>query len=404
MKPDQPDNSRSGQPLLPQRPVLAAKKERPYLQTNEAAAGVIRTQIDNIYTKQETAESTAATTADSLAEPYRRHHTENPQPSTEQWQKYHTAWQEYYQKYYEGYYKHHLKLAQERNLVATQAGTLPTTEAKPIFGQNDTASTEPISAEEALHDLHTRLIGKVQQSATKVTSSRHFIPIISGLIAVIILLFLQYNTIFISNVLAYVSPGNIDAQNIIISPSTNIKVGPEPKLIIPKINVDVPVAYDIGNDYNSQMTAMASGVAHFAIPGANSHPGQIGNTVIAGHSSNDLFESGDYKFIFVQLDKLNVGDTIYANYNSVRYTYSVTKKEVVKPTDVSKLVYPTTKPILTLLTCTPIGTSTNRLLVTAEQISPDPNASLAAPTSNSTETTVIPGNSPSFIEKLFGAN
>ena len=152
------------------------------------------------------------------------------------------------------------------------------------------------------------------------------------------------------------------------------------------------------------MAAMTNGVAQFAIPGADSHPGQIGNTVIAGHSSNDLLDGGDYKFIFAQLDKLNIGDTIYANYNSKRYTYTVTKKEVVKPNEVSKLVYPTTKPILTLLTCTPVGTSLNRLLVTAEQVNPDPTKSSAAPVSNKSTTKSIPGNSPTLLERLFGSN
>ena len=203
--------------------------------------------------------------------------------------------------------------------------------------------------------------------------------------------------------MAYVSPWNIDPQNIVIDPNADTVVGPEPKLIIPKINVDVPVIYDIGNDYNSQMTAMAKGVAQFAIPGASSHPGQVGNTVIAGHSSNDLFDGGDYKFIFAQLDKLNIGDTIYVNYNSIRYTYIVSKKQVVSPNDVSSLVYPITKPILTLLTCTPIGTALNRLLITSEQVSPDPSNSTTAPVSSNTTIKSIPGNTPSFIERLFGA-
>jgi len=59
--------------------------------------------------------------------------------------------------------------------------------------------------------------------------------------------------------MAYVSPGSIDPQNIVVDPTTDINVGPAPRLIIPKINVDVPVHYDIGNDYASQMKAMESG-------------------------------------------------------------------------------------------------------------------------------------------------
>jgi hypothetical protein len=90
-------------------------------------------------------------------------------------------------------------------------------------------------------------------------------------------MFLQYNRLLISNVMAYVSPGSIDPQNIVIDPSTDIEVGPDSQLIIPKINVDVPVFYDVGSDYASQMKAMENGVAHFAIAGASSHPGQIGH-------------------------------------------------------------------------------------------------------------------------------
>lgn len=91
------------------------------------------------------------------------------------------------------------------------------------------------------------------------------------------------------------------------------------------------------------------------IPGASSHPGQVGNTVLSGHSSNDVFAAGDYKFIFMQLDKLEIGDTIYANYEGVRYTYIVTGKEEVLPSQVDKLIYPTDKPVMTLITCTPLA-------------------------------------------------
>jgi len=351
--------------------------------SQRAAAQIVRSQIDNIY---ENIDQPAPQKSQAeYVSPYERTHSANPKPDTDQWKKYHTAWQNYYQQYYEGYYTHHLQKA--KAALATN--------------QNNPVNTKEAN-DEAVYELRQQLIGKIQESATKVKKSRHFIPILSGLVVILIFSFLQFNRLIISNVMAYVSPGNIDPQNLVIDPSSTQATSADPKLIIPKINVDVPVSYDIGNDYDSQMTAMTKGVAHFAIPGASSHPGQVGNTVIAGHSSNDLLDQGDYKFIFAQLDKLNTGDTIYANYNSVRYTYTVTKKEVVKPSEISKLVYPTTKPLLTLVTCTPIGTSTNRLLVTAEQINPDPAQSTAAPTNSDKSNTPIPGNSPTLLERLFG--
>ncbi|HEV7952320.1 MAG TPA: hypothetical protein VGO98_03010, partial [Candidatus Saccharimonadales bacterium] len=69
----------------------------------------------------------------------------------------------------------------------------------------------------------------------------------------------------------------------------------------------------------------------------------------------------------------------------------------------NKLIYPTDKPVLTLITCTPLGTSLNRFLVTAEQVSPSPSAAAAAPEVGATsEPVAIPGNSPTLLERLFG--
>lgn len=355
-----------------------------------AAADVIRSQIGNLYDNEtgETPTPVSSTVVEHAdANPYQRTHSDHPLPEAEQWKQYHSAWQNYYQKYYENYYT-----AQAARSVPTASQPIPATAETP----------EELSNDQALLELRQRLRSRVQKSAEKIRKSRHFVPIVSALAVIFIFVFIQYNQVITANVLAYVSPGSIDPQNIVVDPTSDVVVTQEPRLIIPKINVDVPVAYDIGTDNTSQMAAMAKGLAHFPIPGANSHPGEIGNTVLAGHSSNDLFDTGDYKFIFAQLDKLNVGDSVYANYKGKRYTYIVTKTQVVAPTDVSALVYPTSKPVLTLLTCTPLGTALNRLLVTAEQVSPDPTAAAAAPASTGTATTAIPGDNGTLFEKLFG--
>ena len=216
---------------------------------------------------------------------------------------------------------------------------------------------------------------------------------------------MQYNRVIIANVQAYVTPGDIDPQNIVVDPNESLKVGPEPLLIIPKINVNVPVVWDTLPDHDSQMKAMESGVAYFGIPGANSKPGQVGNTVLSGHSSNDFIDNGSYKFVFALLDRLQEGDVFYVHYNGIRYTYNVKKTEIVKPTQVDALVYPTDKPVVTLITCTPLGTSLNRLLITGEQVSPDPSTASTAPTdSGAADKAEIPGSSPTFFERLFGAS
>ena len=88
----------------------------------------------------------------------------------------------------------------------------------------------------------------------------------------------------------------------------------------------------------------------------------------------------------------------------MRYTYQVTKKEVVEPSNVAALVVATDKPILTLVTCTPLGTSRYRLLVTAEQISPDwdgAEKSESLPTVDENTSEAMPSNEPSFFEGIW---
>ena len=357
---------------------------RPNDAQRHAAANLVRGQLDALYGDQH-AQHLASTQPTDTAQPQQAQQQQASSASSDQWQQYHSQWQQYYQRYYEQYYVGHLHQA--------------------IKTQEKATLTPKERQEEELLDLKQKIVTKASKSAKKARGSRHFIPLVSAAIVVSVVAFLQYNDVLMSNVQAYISPGAIDPQNIVVDPTADVKVGAEPKLIIPKINVDVPAVYNVGYDHNSQMKAMESGVAHFAIPGANAVPGQIGNTVLSGHSSNDLFDPGDYKFIFAQLDKLQTGDTIYVNYNSVRYTYTITKKEVVLPTQVDKLTYPTDKPILTLITCTPLGTAEKRLLVTAEQVSPDPSKAAAAPSAGSSSDgdAVMTGNGPSALERLFGA-
>ena len=96
---------------------------------------------------------------------------------------------------------------------------------------------------------------------------------------------------------------------------------------------------------------------------------------------------------------------MYVNYNSVRYTYRVIKKQVVEPTNVASLVIETDKPLITLVTCTPLGTSRYRLLVIGEQISPSTDKAEEAeqftPVTTE-EDNSLPSNEPSFFEGMWG--
>lgn len=395
-----PEDSRRTSPLVPNRPdPQAGSAHAPTSQTtNQAAAGIVRNQIDTIY--HQNTETYATQGGQASQSPYdRTHEADRTQLQAEQWRHYHSAWQDYYRQYYERYY-----LGEVYRMRQTAEGSQSDT--PPPTAQPHAQPTEELPENiEALHSLRSDLLSNIRSSAIKVRKSQHFMPFAVAGLTMVMYLFLQYNSFVFGRVQAYVSPGSIDPANIIVDPNINVPVSNEPRLVIPKINVDVPVEYNTTADQASQLKAMEGGVAWFGIPGARSRPGQIGNTVLAGHSSNDLFDPGDYKFIFAQLDKLIAGDTFYLNYEGKRYVYSVTKKEVVRPTDVHKLVYDTDQPVVTLITCVPIGTARDRLLVTAEQISPDPAQAAPAPDAPDAdaESQAMPGNAPTLIERLFSS-
>lgn len=298
-----------------------------------------------------------------------------------EWKKYHSEWQNYYQKYYNDYYSR-----AAHNYI----------EKEKLKQEREKAEDEEIEEK-----LRRKIRKKATDNAKKMKKSRRLLPFLAGAIVVLFVLFLQYNRLIFAPIMAYVSPGDSPASKIeAIDPTITQSVSADPRLIIPKINVDVPIHFGIS--LNEVMSAMNNGVAHYRIAGASAYPGEVGNLVITGHSAGDVYSSNPYKYIFSGLERLENGDLIYVNYNSVRYTYSISKKEVVEPSNVASLIVNTDKPILTLVTCTPLGTSRYRLLVTAEQISPDYDGSKIVDQSvTSVNSQALPSNEPSFFEGVW---
>ncbi len=440
---DDQSNGRVGMPPSDQRRPLTPPPRDPAASKN-AAADIIRGQLNAIYAKSEerpispqTAQPQPIPAPAQIKTPQPKPQTE-PQPklaqsthhamrtapiteepkqsepkpqatqaqspvhtqvSADQWKQYHSAWQKYYQMYYERYYAGNIA-AKNREISRLTKETQKNTP--------NTSTDEPTDPQAiAIKELRSQIQQKVRESAQKVKKSRHFIPAIAGISVLLIFMFLQYNRIIFGAVAAYTTPGAINPQNIIVDASTDASVSSEPRMIIPKINVDAPVVYGAASDTKSQSEAMKRGIAHFSIPGASAVPGQVGNAVFAAHSSNDAFAAGDYKFVFAQNEKLVKGDIIYMNYNSKRYTYKITSTEVVMPNEVSKVQLNTNKPMLTLVSCVPLGTAEKRLLVFAEQINPDPNKATSTSESGSSQqqgnNSAIPGKpEPTILERLFG--
>lgn len=119
------------------------------------------------------------------------------------------------------------------------------------------------------------------------------------------------------------------------------------------------------NEFDELMNdALLEGVVHY--PGT-AEAGQDGNFFITGHSSNNFWEHSPFNTVFARLPEIEVGTEIQVSYEQKNYTYVVTEKKEVSPQDVSVLTQSNT-PTMTLLTCTPVGTTLRRLVVTAELI------------------------------------
>jgi sortase A len=87
------------------------------------------------------------------------------------------------------------------------------------------------------------------------------------------------------------------------------------------------------------------------------NPGQVGNVVLAAH--RDINSA-----LFRELDRLQPGDEVFV-YNALgEYRYIVSESFVVNPDD-AEVMEPTEDKRVTLITCTPIGLATQRLIVVA---------------------------------------
>jgi LPXTG-site transpeptidase (sortase) family protein len=95
-------------------------------------------------------------------------------------------------------------------------------------------------------------------------------------------------------------------------------------------------------------------------------PGTEWNSFIFGHSSNYPWAKGDYNNVFALLNELNTWDEIIVFFKQRKYMYVVKEKNSVKPWHVSSLGSTSNKKQLTLMTCWPLGTTLNRLLVVTE--------------------------------------
>lgn len=144
---------------------------------------------------------------------------------------------------------------------------------------------------------------------------------------------------------------------------------PAVEISIAKIAVTAPMVWSKSENEKDQLADLVNGVAHFP---KTASPGQNGNMIVSGHSSNYIWVKGSYNYIFKNLNNLMPGDvvdvkTVQQNGKIITYHYKISEKFTTVPND-ERIFEDTGGAVLTLSTCWPLGSNLRRLIVRAEEI------------------------------------
>ncbi len=142
------------------------------------------------------------------------------------------------------------------------------------------------------------------------------------------------------------------------------------RIIIPRIGKNVPL---IEVPSHSDWTQLEENIQEGLRKGVAVHPisrepDSFGNFFLTGHSSYYFSDEGRFKDVFALLHDVEDGDLIQIFWEGKQYDYRITSREVVKPTEVGVMKQPKDRREITLMTCTPIGTTTNRLILKGEPV------------------------------------
>ncbi len=124
---------------------------------------------------------------------------------------------------------------------------------------------------------------------------------------------------------------------------------------IKKIKVELPIYHGIGSNVLNTSVGHMEG-SSLPVGGNNTH------SVLSAHSGLSTSK------LFTNLNKLEVGDIFIINILNRKLTYQVDEIKIVEPNDVSGLNIIQDKDYVTLITCTPYGINTHRLLVRGSRI------------------------------------
>ena len=139
---------------------------------------------------------------------------------------------------------------------------------------------------------------------------------------------------------------------------------------IDKINVMLPLYHGVSESVlqtsigHIEGTSLPVGCASFnPRSGEVEDPNESNHIVLSGHRGLPSAK------LFSNLDKLVEGDTFTITVLNETYTYEVDQIRIVLPEDLSNITLEKGKDYCTLVTCTPYGINTHRLLVRGHRVS-----------------------------------
>jgi sortase A len=137
----------------------------------------------------------------------------------------------------------------------------------------------------------------------------------------------------------------------------------ENRIYVPKINLDVAIVPINGHE----KSALEKGAIHRTPTSGDPQSG--GNYVVAAHRFNLGLTPTQTraKSPFYHIDKVNVGDDIYVDYEGQRYAYKVEERKSVSPTAI-EIEAPTDDNRLTLYSCELAGSRAGREVVIASPV------------------------------------
>ena len=138
-------------------------------------------------------------------------------------------------------------------------------------------------------------------------------------------------------------------------------------ITIPKINVNLPVYHGTSD------AVLQTSIGHIvgtSLPSGSSHtneedfliPDYASHSVLSGHRGLPSAR------LFSDLDAMEVGDLFYLTILDQTLTYEVDQITVIEPEDLTQMEIIPGRDLCTLMTCTPYGINTHRLLVRGSRI------------------------------------